>query len=37
MEEILLTQEGYERLQEELDVLINVKRREIAKKIKAAR
>lgn len=37
MEEILLTQDGYERLQEELGVLINVKRREIAKKIKAAR
>ena len=37
MEEILLTQEGYEKLQEELSNLINVKRREIAKKIKAAR
>ncbi|MFI5358786.1 MAG: transcription elongation factor GreA [Halanaerobiales bacterium] len=37
MEEILLTQEGYEKLQEELNNLVNVKRREIAKKIKAAR
>lgn len=36
-EEILLTQEGYEKLKSELDNLINVKRREIAKRIKAAR
>ena len=33
----LLTQEGCEKLQEELNNLVNVKRREIAKKIKAAR
>ncbi|MFW6287762.1 MAG: transcription elongation factor GreA [bacterium] len=36
-EEILLTQEGYEKLKSELDNLINVKRREIAKRIKTAR
>jgi len=36
-EEILLTQEGYERLEKELHNLIHVKRREIAKRIKNAR
>ncbi|MFW5981774.1 MAG: transcription elongation factor GreA [Halanaerobiaceae bacterium] len=36
-EEILLTQEGYEKLEKELDNLVNVKRREIAKRIKVAR
>ncbi|AZO93111.1 transcription elongation factor GreA [Iocasia frigidifontis] len=36
-EEILLTQEGYEKLESELNNLKNVKRREIAKRIKVAR
>lgn len=36
-EEILLTQDGYEKLKSELENLINVKRREIAKRIKTAR
>lgn len=36
-EEVLLTEEGYEKLEEELDHLINVKRREVAKRIKVAR
>ncbi len=36
-EEILLTQEGYEKLEKELHNLIHVKRREIAKRIKSAR
>ena len=35
--EVLLTQEGYENLEEELDYLKNVKRREVAKRIKTAR
>lgn len=36
-EEILLTQEGYEKLESELNNLKNVKRREVAKRIKIAR
>lgn len=36
-EEILLTQEGYEKLESELNNLKNVKRREVAKRIKVAR
>ncbi len=36
-DEVLLTEEGYERLEEELNHLVNVKRREIAKRIKVAR
>src|SRR6056297_451368 len=36
-EEVLLTEEGYEKLEEELDHLVNVKRREVAKRIKVAR
>lgn len=36
-EEVLLTEEGYENLEKELDHLINVKRREVAKRIKVAR
>lgn len=36
-DEILLTQEGYEKLEKELDNLIHVKRREVAKRIKIAR
>ncbi|MFW6035029.1 MAG: transcription elongation factor GreA [Halanaerobiales bacterium] len=36
-EEILLTQEGYEKLEKELDHLVHVKRREVAKRIKTAR
>jgi transcription elongation factor GreA len=35
--EVLLTEEGYEKLEKELDNLVNVKRREIAKRIKVAR
>lgn len=36
-DEVLLTQEGYERLEKELNHLIHVKRREVAKRIKTAR
>ncbi|MGM0421028.1 MAG: transcription elongation factor GreA [Bacillota bacterium] len=36
-EEVLLTEEGYENLEEELEHLTKVKRREIAKRIKTAR
>lgn len=36
-EEVLLTQGGYDRLEKELNNLKNVKRREIAKRIKIAR
>lgn len=36
-EEILLTQEGYDKLEKELDNLVYVKRREVAKRIKTAR
>ena len=36
-DEILLTQEGYDKLEKELDHLVTVKRREIAKRIKTAR
>ncbi len=36
-EEVLLTEEGCENLEKELDHLINVKRREVAKRIKVAR
>ncbi len=36
-EEILLTEEGYEKLEEELEHLTTVKRREVAKRIKVAR
>ncbi|MFP4047350.1 MAG: transcription elongation factor GreA [Bacteroidales bacterium] len=35
--EVLLTEEGYRNLEEELDYLVNVKRREVAKRIKVAR
>ncbi|MFW6238578.1 MAG: transcription elongation factor GreA [Halanaerobiales bacterium] len=35
--EVLLTEEGYKNLEEELDYLVNVKRREVAKRIKVAR
>ncbi|ACL68835.1 transcription elongation factor GreA [Halothermothrix orenii] len=35
--EVLLTQEGYEKLEKELDYLVNVKRRQVAKRIKVAR
>ena len=35
--EVLLTEEGYENLEEELEYLKNVKRREVAKRIKTAR
>jgi transcription elongation factor GreA len=37
IDEVLLTQEGYQKLEEELKYLVNVKRREIAKRIKIAR
>ena len=37
MTEVLLTEEGYKKLEEELDHLVNVKRREVAKRIKVAR
>lgn len=37
MEEIYLTQEGYEKLSEELEYLKNVRRREIAKALEHAR
>lgn len=36
-DKVLLTEEGYKNLEEELDHLVNVKRREVAKKIKVAR
>ncbi len=36
-EEVLLTEKGFEKLEEELDHLVNVKRREVAKRIKVAR
>ena len=36
-DEVLLTEEGYENLEEELDYLVNEKRREVAKRIKVAR
>ncbi len=36
-EEILLTEEGYEKLENELEHLTKVKRREVAKRIKEAR
>ncbi len=36
-EEILLTEEGYEKLESELEHLTKVKRREVAKRIKDAR
>ena len=35
--EVLLTEEGFKNLEEELDHLKNVKRREVAKRIKTAR
>ncbi len=35
--EVVLTEEGYEKLEKELDYLVNEKRREIAKRIKVAR
>lgn len=35
--EVLLTQEGYEKLENELHQLVHVKRREVAKRIKVAR
>ncbi|HKL75490.1 MAG TPA: transcription elongation factor GreA [Halanaerobiales bacterium] len=35
--EVVLTEEGYEKLEEELDYLVNEKRREVAKRIKVAR
>ena len=37
VEEVLLTEEGYEKLEKELEYLEKVKRREIAKRIKIAR
>ena len=36
-DEVVLTEEGYNNLEEELDHLVNVKRREVAKRIKVAR
>ncbi len=36
-EEILLTEKGYQKLEDELEHLVNVKRREVAKRIKIAR
>ncbi|MBS3811934.1 MAG: transcription elongation factor GreA [Halanaerobiales bacterium] len=36
-EEVLLTEKGYEKLEEELEQLTTVKRREVAKRIKVAR
>ncbi len=36
-EKVLLTQEGHDKLQEELDYLITVKRSEVSEKIKIAR
>ncbi|MFW6006973.1 MAG: transcription elongation factor GreA [Bacillota bacterium] len=36
-EQVLLTEKGYNNLEEELDHLVNVKRREVAKRIKVAR
>lgn len=36
-EEVLLTEKGYKKLEEELEKLTTVKRREIAKRIKTAR
>ena len=35
--EVVLTEEGYKKLEEELDYLVNEKRREVAKRIKVAR
>ncbi|MGM0410410.1 MAG: transcription elongation factor GreA [Bacillota bacterium] len=35
--EVVLTEEGYEKLEKELDHLVNEKRREVAKRIKVAR
>ena len=35
--EVVLTEEGYEKLEKELDYLVNEKRREVAKRIKVAR
>ncbi|MGM0438526.1 MAG: transcription elongation factor GreA [Bacillota bacterium] len=35
--EVVLTEEGYEKLENELDYLVNEKRREVAKRIKVAR
>ncbi|MGM0603996.1 MAG: transcription elongation factor GreA [Bacillota bacterium] len=37
VEEVLLTEEGYEKLEKELEYLEKVKRREVAKRIKIAR
>ncbi len=34
--EVILTKEGYKKLQEELDLLVNSKRREVAERIKQA-
>ncbi len=36
-EETLITEEGYENLEEELEHLIKIERREVAKRIKTAR
>ncbi len=36
-DEILITEEGYENLEEELEHLVKVERREVAKRIKTAR
>lgn len=36
-EEVLLTEKGYQKLEEELEKLTTVKRREVAKRIKVAR
>ena len=35
--EVVLTEEGYEKLENELEYLVNEKRREVAKRIKVAR
>ncbi|RCW40560.1 MULTISPECIES: transcription elongation factor GreA [unclassified Halanaerobium] len=37
VEEVLLTEEGYEKLEKELEYLEKIKRREVAKRIKVAR
>ena len=36
-QKVILTEEGYQNLKEELDHLVNVERREVAKRIKTAR
>ncbi|MCW2963400.1 MAG: transcription elongation factor GreA, partial [Actinomycetia bacterium] len=37
MKEVILTADGYKKLQQEIDVLRNDKRREVAERIRVAR